>query len=161
MINNWDRTFMNIAREFAKHSTCCRKQVGAVIVSNGRIVSTGYNGVPSGIKHCNQIFTKSEIEQMKDLNSEAGKKHAKFSREFELHAEQNCIAFASKTGIKLDNNSTLYTTLSPCSDCAKLISQSGIKRVVYEDVYDRDHSGIDLLNKLRIVCEKIDDKGDE
>ena len=154
---SWDKTFLNIAKELSKHSTCCRKHVGAIIVSNGRIVSTGYNGTPSGVKHCCDTFTEEQKQKFQDLNSPESKLHAEFSRKFELHAEQNCIAFASKRGISLENNSTLYTTLSPCSDCAKLIFQSGITRVVYEEEYDRDKSGIELLNSLGVVCQKFED----
>lgn len=156
MSYDWDRTFLNIAKEFSKHSTCCRKKVGAIITCNKRVISSGYNGTPSAIKHCEEVFKDISEEDKLDLNSEFCKQHAIFSKAYELHAEQNCIAFAAKNGIKIDNDCVLYTTLSPCSDCAKLIAQSGIKRVVYEEKYDRDTKGIELLKSLNINCEQIE-----
>ena len=65
-MDSWDLTFIKVATLMAKHSTCVRKQVGAVIVKNNRIISTGYNGVPSGMKHCNEVFTKSAMAKLTD-----------------------------------------------------------------------------------------------
>jgi len=140
----WHLTFMEIAKIFAKHSTCIRKQVGAVIVKDKRIISTGYNGVPSGIKHCNEVFDLSD-----ELNKEEFmKKHRDFSSMYELHAEQNAIAFAAKNSLSV-NGASIYCTLSPCRDCLKLISAVGIKDVYFNEVYDRE--SLDELDKRAIT----------
>lgn len=143
----WDNDFLRIAKIIAEHSTCTRKQVGAVIVRNKRIISTGYNGVPSGMKHCNEVFTQ------KDLTSpDFMKTHGDFSNKFEVHSEQNAIAELSKNEVN-GVGATLYTTLAPCSNCAKLIVAAGIKRVVYLEEYDRDMSGPELLRQAGIEVE--------
>jgi dCMP deaminase len=145
----WDITFINIAKEMAKHSTCIRKQVGAILVKNGHIVSTGYNGVPHGVKHCNEVFKKEDM-----LKPDWMDVHGKFSSMYEVHAEQNCIIEMAKNETNPEG-STLYLTLSPCSNCAKLIVAAGITRVVYEEKYDRDTSGIDLLNNMGVECVQL------
>ena len=90
----WDITFINIAKEMAKHSTCIRKQVGAILVKNGHIVSTGYNGVPHGVKHCNEVFKKEDM-----LKPDWMDVHGKFSSMYEVHAEQNCIIEMAKNNM--------------------------------------------------------------
>lgn len=150
-MKNWDKTFIEIAKLIAEHSTCVRKQVGALIVKDKRIVSTGYNGVPSGLKHCNKFFTENNLKEPDFYN-----KHGDFSKKFELHAEQNAILFAGKVYTSCEG-ATLYTTLSPCSDCCKLIAGAGIKRVVYCEEYDRDTAGIDLLKQLGIEVIQVAD----
>ena len=119
---NWDDTFIEIAHKIAQHSTCCKQQVGAIIVKNKRILSTGYNGVVSRAVHCidfKNIYSDWETEQ-----------HHNWSIQNELHAEQNCIAYAAREGIII-KDASIYVTLSPCIDCAKLIVASGIIRVIY------------------------------
>lgn len=153
-MDSWDLTFIKVATLMAKHSTCVRKQVGVVIVKNNRIISTGYNGVPSGMKHCNEVFTKSAMAKLTD--AEFYKQHGDFSAKYEVHAEQNAIAELSKNEVNAIG-ATLVTTLSPCSNCAKLIAAAGIKRVVYLEEYDRDTNGPDLLKNLGIECIKFDE----
>ena len=136
---------MDIAKLAATRSTCTRRSVGAVIVRNNNILFTGYNGAPTGIKHCEEetcIRNVRSIPSGTQLDICIG-----------LHAEQNAIAFAAKEGIKL-NGTILYTTTSPCAVCAKLIASSGISRVVYLETY-RDTSGIDFLNKCGVSCTKL------
>jgi dCMP deaminase len=146
---DWVRTFCNIANEMKQHSTCCRLKVGALLVKKNRIISTGYNGVPSGMEHCDKQFS------VIDKNREDFMKiHGEFSRLYELHAEQNAIVFAGKNGVNTEN-SDLYITTAPCSNCAKLIVAAGIKNVYYIDNYDRDMSGPDLLDKLGISCYHV------
>lgn len=137
----WDYDFLRIAGIMAEHSTCCRKQVGAVIVKNGRVISTGYNGTPAGMINCKDHFKPEDIKKPTFFDI-----HGKFSANFEVHAEQNAIAELSKNEVN-GVGSTLYTTLAPCSMCAKLIAAAGIKRVVYAEEYDRDMSGPELLKQ--------------
>ena len=121
-----DRVFINIAKETSTLSHCVRSKVGAVLVKDGNIISFGYNGTPSGMNNCCE-------------ENDVTLKHV-------IHAECNAILKAAKTGNSVDG-STLYLTLSPCLDCSKLILQSGIKRVVYLNVY-RNTQGIDFLSQF-------------
>ena len=135
-------TFKKYLGILESNSTCRRVKVAAVIVKDGRTVSTGWNGVPSGFKHCEEIL----------------KKHHEFSEKYEVHAEANAISFAAKNNISTEGSS-IFITITPCSNCAKLILQSGIKKVYYKDVYDRSSEGFDLLKeaaeKGKIELEKI------
>jgi dCMP deaminase len=146
MERNWDSSFLKIARIISSHSTCIRKKVGALLVKDNRIISMGYNGVLPGQKHCEDIFKNTEDEIGRVFFME---EHNEFSRAKEVHAEQNCISYAAKYGIKTEG-SCLYVTISPCKDCAKIIVASGIKKVVYLDYYDREPEGVDLLNHNNI-----------
>lgn len=144
-------TFKEILNIIEYRSTCARLHVGALIVKDGRILSTGWNGVLKGLKHCNEIFTN--IDKQLD-------EHHRFSEENEIHAEMNAIAFASRNGVSL-NGAEIYTSISPCSNCAKLIVASGIKKVYYKTVYNRSTAGLDFLNdcvKKNIIetVEKLD-----
>lgn len=145
----WDKTFMRIAKEMAKHSTCCRKQVGAVLVKNRRVISTGYNGVPSGLRHCCDRFTPCDRAKPDFYDV-----HGVFSRNFEVHAEANCLLETAKNEISPEGT-TLYTTLSPCQDCAKIICAAGVTRIVYEELYDRDQKGIELLAEMGIDVDQV------
>lgn len=147
---DWYKSFLNIAYTFAVHSTCIRKQVGAVIVKDKRIISTGYNGVPSGVEHCNERFKNINVKEWADPNSEAALMHHKFSSRYELHAEQNAIAFTAKTDSSPLEGATIFTTLSPCNDCAKLIKAAGIRTVVFDEPYDRDTSSLEFLKEAGI-----------
>ena len=130
-----DSLYMRMARTWAENSYCERRKVGALLVKNEMIISDGYNGTPSGFENC-----------CEDANN--------VSLPYVLHAEANAI-----TKVARSNNSsegaTLYVTASPCMECANLIIQSGIKRVVYGEEY-RIMDGIDLLRQAGIVCEKIE-----
>ena len=135
---------MEIAKLTAKRSTCISKQVGCVLVdNNGRIIMTGFNGVPSGNKHCN------EHEHFKNNRTA----HHLWSQSNELHSEQNALAYCAKNGIKT-NDSILYITLSPCIHCAKILLVAGVKKVIYDDVYDLDNIGIKFLKENGVVCEE-------
>ena len=127
MYNN-DEFFMTIAHIVSKQSHCVRKQVGAVIVKDSRIISIGYNGTPKGYINCDEIFDKNNFDI---------EKHHEFSVNNEIHAEINAIIYAAKNSVSLEN-STLYVTMSPCHDCAKFIVAAGIKEVVYDELYDRE-----------------------
>lgn len=131
-LEKFDNTYLNIAREISGLSHCERAKVGAVIVKDGNIIAFGYNGTPAGMDNCceRDNVTKPEV----------------------IHAEMNAILKAARSGYSVDG-STLYLTLSPCTECAKLILQSGIKRVVYRDQY-RKTDGIDFLNQFIQVERK-------
>ena len=162
-----DVTFMNMSKEVAKLSYCQRHKVGALIVREGNISSFGYNGTPSGMDNCceEQQYLSQTSEALLDLLDEetisinwplideSGKRYRLITKKETLHAESNAILKAAKSGVSTDN-STLYITLSPCIDCAKLILQSGIKRVVYFEEY-KDVSGIEFLSKF-IQIEKLE-----
>lgn len=120
-----DEVFMNIAITLANRSVCLSKRVGSLITREGRVRSVGYNGPVSGEEHCKEC-------QGKACN-------------ISVHAEANAIAFAAKEGVSVEG-CTLYCTLAPCINCAKLIVQSGIKRVVFLDYYRLDE-GITFLSK--------------
>lgn len=146
-LNNF---FMEIAEKFSTLSTCGRLKVGAVITKNNRIISTGYNGVPSGLQHCCEIHKGIDFSI-----PENNEMHKQFSAQYELHAEQNAIVEAAKNGIAL-NGSILYTTVEPCDYCRKLIAQSGIKDVFYRYKYDRNNKESDLIaEKLGLIIKQI------
>lgn len=132
----YDKAYLRIATEWSKLSYCKRKQVGAIIVRDRMIISDGYNGTPSGFENC--------CEDTDGL-----------TQWYVLHAEANAILKVAKS-TQTCENSTLYITLSPCKECSKLIHQSGIKRVVYQNGY-RDTSGIDFLVKAGVIVEQIND----
>ena len=146
--NKLKNYFLEVLKASEKNSTCQRLQVAALLIKNNRIVSTGWNGVPSGFKHCNEVFNKKTITK---------EKHKNFSENYELHAEQNCIAFAAKYGITTEKTE-MYVSVAPCVNCAKLIIAAGIKTVYYRDDYDREKKGINLLKKANIKIKKIGEK---
>src|SRR5690606_28969976 len=124
-----DALLMEMARLLAKRSTCTRRQVGALAAIEGRVLATGYNGVPSGQIHC---ISRGYCVTGKDGGCQES-----------VHAEANLVAFAAKHGIPL-RGATVYTTCAPCIDCAKLLINAGIVRVVYGESY-RDPRGLELL----------------
>lgn len=129
---------MMIAQLISQRSTCNRAQVGCVITQEGRIVSTGYGGAPSGLPHCMDVGCK--------IGPDGGCIRTS-------HAEAGAIAFAARKGVALEG-ATLYVTLSPCLSCAKLIINAGISRVYYLEPY-RDLSGIELLEKAGVSVSQL------
>lgn len=129
-----DRNFINIALEIAKASKCVSKQVGAVIVRDGRILSTGYNGTPAGYTNCCDHWDGKYTSE-----------HHEWSKTYEIHAEMNAIIWAAREGISI-KGATIYVTLEPCSDCSKNIIASGIKRIVYNQSYE--HTNSDIVTKF-------------
>ena len=142
---NYDKLMIETAINVSSYSTCGRVKVGAVLALDDRIIASGYNGVASGLVHCTTVFPK-EIRK----GEEFSKTHHQFSTNNEIHAEQNLISFCAKNGIKTDG-ATIYITHSPCIHCAKLIIASGIKRVVYNELYDRDQNFMVLFDRLKIM----------
>lgn len=129
-----DKNFINIALEIAKASKCVSKQVGAVIVRDGRILSTGYNGTPAGYTNCCDHWDGKYTNE-----------HHEWSKTYEIHAEMNAIIWAAREGISI-KGATIYVTLEPCSDCSKNIIASGIKRIVYDKSYE--HTNSDIVTKF-------------
>jgi dCMP deaminase len=132
----FDLRYIQMARVWAKNSYCKRRQVGALLVKDRMIISDGYNGTPSGFEN-----------ECEDENGD--------SKPYVLHAEANAITKVAKSN-NSSEGATLYITASPCMDCAKLIIQAGIIRVVYGDEY-RISDGVRLLEKAGIEIVKISD----
>ncbi len=130
----YDRAYLRLAASWAKLSHCNRKQVGAIIVKDAIIISDGYNGTPAGFDNC--------------CENEIGETHW-----YVLHAEANAILKVAKSTNNC-KDATLYLTHSPCKDCSKLVLQSGIKRLVYQQAY-KDTSGIDFLINAGLEVQQI------
>jgi dCMP deaminase len=147
---NWDEYFIEIAKVVKSRADCLRRQVGAVIVKDLRIVSTGYNGTPHGIKNCTQGgCQRCFLRHQGKL--ESGEKEESCIC---LHAEQNAIIQAAYLGVST-KGATMYITSNPCSTCAKMIINAGIICVVcYKNHHDE--GGIDLLKKadVEVVIKK-------
>ena len=142
----WDDYFIEIAEVVKKRATCVRRKVGSVIVKDNRILSTGYNGAPKNIKHCDQ---ETCIRIKMDVPS--GERHELCRG---LHAEQNAIIQAAKHGINIAG-STLYCTTQPCVICAKMIINAEIKRIVYKGDYP-DNLSRDILEESGVELCIID-----
>jgi dCMP deaminase len=126
MRQDWDTYFMTIAKTVATRSTCLRRQVGAVIVRDRAILSTGYNGAPKGVQHCTDIGC-----MRKECNVPSGEREELCRA---VHAEQNAIAQAARHGSNI-NKAWIYCTLFPCITCAKLLINAGIKTICYQEDY--------------------------
>jgi dCMP deaminase len=137
---SWDEYFMEIVELIKTRSTCLRRQVGAVIVKDKRILATGYNGAPVGCKHCDEIGCLRE-----KLNIPSGQRHELCRA---IHAEQNAIVQAAYSGTSV-NGGTLYVTHQPCVLCAKLAINAGISRIVFRGEYP-DELAMKLLEEANI-----------
>jgi dCMP deaminase len=126
-----DKYFMDMATLVSSRSTCVRRNVGAIIVKEKHILSTGYNGAPKGTRHCEELGCIREI-----MHIPSGQMHELCRG---VHAEQNAIAQAAYFGVSV-NGGTIYTTTFPCSMCAKILINSGIIEVVYGEGYPDDLS---------------------
>lgn len=145
---SWDEYFMQIADIVKTRSTCLRRQVGAVIVKDNRMITTGYNGAPSGLKHCIELGG-CERER---LHIPTGQRHELCRA---LHAEQNAIIQAAKLGISTEG-ATIYVTLQPCVICAKMLINAGIVRIVHKGVY-ADKMARDMLAEAKIEVVRMDE----
>lgn len=142
-----------LLKVYEQRSTCSRMQVAAVIVKEGRVIASGWNGVPPGAKHCDDHFNQRFLEV--GHHSNFHEEHGQFSLHNEVHAETNAIGFAAKHGIATAD-ADLYCTFTPCLPCAKQIQAAGIKAVYYTNVYDRDpDGGINFLKKHGIPAIKL------
>ena len=134
--------FIDTVIRLGQESKCVSKKVGAIIVKDGRIISTGYNGT--------DIFDGDTFD--KD-------EHHRWSLLHEIHAEQNALMMAAKHGIAV-NNCTMYTSLQPCNNCLKLILASGIRHVIFYEFYDKsDYSNevLDMINHCDLIIEQYED----
>jgi len=141
-VQELDATYLKMAEQWSLLSKAKRKQVGCLIVKNGMIISDGYNGMPSGFDNDCEYNPNPELF------------HELITKPEVLHAESNAITKLAKS-TQSSSGSTLYSTASPCIDCAKLIIQAGIIRVVYGELY-KNHEGINLLQKAGILTDKRD-----
>lgn len=142
----WDEYFMNIAKVVSSRSNCMKRQVGAIIVRDKRIVSTGYNGTPRGIKNCNEGGCKR-------CNSFA-ESGTKLDECICSHAEENAIVQAAYHGISI-RGGTLYTTYSPCLNCTKMIINAGIVEVVYNEAYPLADEPFRLLKEAGVRARQL------
>lgn len=149
-----DQTLMKVAYALQDRSSCDRNHVGAVIAMQGRILSTGYNGAPAGMDHCtHETFTVESFNRVSPIALlYEGPPRGK-GCSIAIHAEANALAFAARYGISV-NGAELFTTLSPCYDCAKLIIAAGLVRVVFDRGY-REPAGTDLLQSAGIQIEVL------
>ena len=141
---------MAVAEEVTRRSTCLRRQVGAILVVDRRILATGYNGAPSGVPHCEETGCLRE-----QMAVPSGERHELCRG---LHAEQNAIIQAAKHGARIDG-ATLYTTHHPCSVCAKMAINAGVKRIVCREDYP-DDLGKELLRAGGVRVEVFERVGE-
>jgi len=141
----WDEYFMQIAKVVATRSTCLRRQVGAVLVKEKRILTTGYNGAPRGLAHCLEVGCLRE-----QLGIPPGERQELCRG---LHAEQNAIIQAAYYGVSIEG-ATLYCTHQPCITCAKMLINAGIKKIIYEEPYP-DELAERMLREGKVELIKI------
>ncbi len=141
---SWDEYFLEIANLISSRSTCLRRQVGAVIVKDKRILATGYNGTPKGLPHCLEIGCLRE-----EMKIPSGERHELCRG---LHAEQNALLQASLHGVSVKDGA-LYCTNQPCIICAKMLINAGIKEIVICEGYPDDMS-MDFLRQAKIAVRK-------
>ncbi len=146
-MDKWDERFMALTEEVGSWASCLRRKVGAIIVKERRVMTTGYNGAPTGIRSC---IERGECLRIKN-NIESGT-HAELC--YAAHAEQNALIQAAKYGVNIDG-ATLYCTHQPCVICAKMIINAGIKRVVYKEGYP-DEFSIRLFDEAGTAVEKFE-----
>ena len=145
---SWEKYFMEIAALVGKRATCLRRAVGAIIVKDRRILSTGYNGAPTGVRHCEETGCLRE-----QLTVPSGERHELCRG---IHAEQNAIIQAAFHGVSI-RDASLYCTNLPCSICAKMIINAGIKVIYYESGY-ADAMSEEMLAEAGVEVFKIGDR---
>jgi dCMP deaminase len=123
---SWDEYFMKITKDVSERSTCLKRKVGAIIVKDCRVLSTGYNGAPKGLMHCEETGCLR-----KKMNVPSGQRHELCRG---LHAEQNAIIQAAVHGVEIEG-ATMYCTFQPCIICVKMMINAGISKLVYEGEY--------------------------
>ena len=148
-MNKWDKRFMEMTELVSTWSSCIRRQVGAIIVKDKRILTTGYNGAPSGVSSCKDREKCIRIER--NIASGTCQEIC-----YAVHAEQNAICQAAKLGLSIDG-ATLYCTHQPCTICARLIINSGITKVVYKNGYPDDFS-LELFKEAGVEIVKYEEQ---
>lgn len=151
IMDKWDKRFMDLTRQVAEWSSCHKadRHVGAIVVKNKRVLTTGYNGAPQGVQSCRD---KGECMREK-LGIQSGTRHELC---YAVHAEQNAIAQAARLGAVLEG-ATLYCTHQPCVICARMIINAGIRRVVYRYGYPDDFS-LRLFAEAGLIIEKYEEE---
>lgn len=147
----WDEYFMEIARVVAMRSNCLKRRVAAIIVKDRRIISTGYNGTPRGTKNCNEGGCP-RCGRLASSGTDLAECYCS-------HGEENAITQAAYHGVNL-NNSTIYSTYSPCLICTKMIINSGIREVVYNANYPLSESSLKLLNEAGVEARQLKLEGE-
>ncbi len=142
----WDEYFAEMLNIVKKRSTCLRRDVSAIIVKDNRIISTGYNGSPKGVKHCEELGCIRE-----QMGVPSGQRHELCRG---IHAEQNAIIQAAVYGVSI-SGATIYVSHSPCVLCAKMIINAGIKNVKYLEGYP-DEASLEILNEAGVCVEKLE-----
>jgi dCMP deaminase len=142
---SWSEYFMTITNMVGKRSTCLRRHVGAILVKDKRILATGYNGAPAGVRHCEETGCLR-----RDSGVPSGQRHELCRG---LHAEQNAIIQAAYHGVSI-SGSTLYCTNKPCIICSKMLINAGIKEIVYGEGYD-DPLADEMLTEAGITMERF------
>jgi len=145
---SWDDYFMSIANMVRTRSTCLRRKVGAIVVKDKRILTTGYNGAPRGMKHCSEVGCLRA-----EARVPAGERHELCRG---IHAEQNAIVQAAAFGVSIEG-STLYCTHFPCVLCTKMLINAGISRIVVERAYP-DPLSKDMLDEAGIEISLMDSR---
>ena len=140
-----DEYFMEMARLVSTRSTCLRRRVGAVIVKDKRVLSTGYNGSPSGTRHCEELGCIRE-----QMHVPSGTRHELCRG---VHAEQNAVTQTACCGVSV-NGATIYTTTFPCSMCAKILINAGIKEIACDEEYV-EYLAKSLLDETEIVVREF------
>lgn len=138
----WDEYFMDITAVVANRSTCIRRKVGAIIVKDKRLLTSGYNGAPSSLEHCTERGCLREAAKVP-----SGERHELCRG---IHAEQNAVVQAAMHGVPI-SGATVYCTHQPCSACAKILINAGIKRIVYKHGYP-DSLSEELLAESGVEC---------
>ena len=138
--------FMKIAEVVSQRSTCVKRKVGAILVKDSHIISTGYNGAPPGFKHCSQeLCVRQNIKSGENPELCRG-----------VHAEINCIIQAAIHGTSIKGDTTLYSTTFPCMSCLKLIITAGINRLVYKEGYNMENKiKEDLLKESQLIVQEF------
>ena len=145
----WDQYFMNIAHVAAERSNCSRRHVAAIIVKDRRVISTGYNGTPRGVRNCDEGGCPR-------CNSDVASGHG-LTDCLCCHAEENSIVQAACHGISI-NGSSIYTTYSPCLLCAKMIINAGIQEVIYHERYSIDDVASKLLEEAGVNLRPVNNE---
>jgi dCMP deaminase len=143
---DWDTYFMDIARVVARRGNCCRRQVAALIVKDRRLIASGYNGTPRGVKNC--------FEGGCPRCASSAPSGTNLGECICSHAEENAITQSAYHGIEV-RDGTLYCTLSPCLQCARMIINAGIREVVYEDLYQFSRQTRALLRQAGVRCRRF------
>jgi len=143
----WDQYFLEICRVVSRRATCLRRQVGAILVRDKRILTTGYNGPPRGVRHCAELGGCRRQE----LGIPSGERHELCRA---LHAEQNAIIQAALHGVSV-TGATMYITNQPCVLCAKMLINAGIVRIVYRGHYP-DEMAMEMLGEAGVEVVRWD-----